>query len=149
MRRPPYQREDRGRLDVKMTPMIDVVFQLLIFFVCTASFQAMEEILPTNLRGPGLAEAQTPLDPELAELEEVLVKVILQNGRPGWLVNERPCANLAELRGVLAQLARLRADLPVILDIEPDVAIGDVVNVYDLCRLAGFKQIQFAAQAEA
>ena len=132
-----------------MTPMIDVVFLLLIFFVCTVSFQAMEETLPTNLRGTGVAEGQAPLDPELAELEEVLVKLTRDDGRVGWLVNERPCTNLAELRGVLAQLARLRADLPVILDIEPEVPIGDVVNVYDLCRLAGFKKIQFAAKAEA
>ncbi|HEX4148982.1 MAG TPA: biopolymer transporter ExbD [Pirellulales bacterium] len=149
MRRPPYQREDRGRLDVKMTPMIDVVFQLLIFFVCTVSFQAMEEVLPTHLRGAGAAEAGAPLDPELAELEEVLVKVRREGERLTWLVNERPCQNLAELRGLLGQLARLRADLPVILDVEAEVPIGDVVNVYDLCRLAGFKKIQFAAGAEA
>ena len=53
MRRPPYHRDDRGRLDVKMTPMIDVIFLLLIFFVSTASFQAAEETLPTNLSLPG------------------------------------------------------------------------------------------------
>ena len=31
--------------DVAMTPMIDVVFLLMIFFVCTASFEIVEEIL--------------------------------------------------------------------------------------------------------
>ncbi|MEA1952290.1 MAG: biopolymer transporter ExbD, partial [Planctomycetota bacterium] len=46
MRRPSYHREGRERLDVKMTPMIDVIFLLLIFFVCTASFQMLEEVLP-------------------------------------------------------------------------------------------------------
>ena len=34
---------------VQMTPMIDVVFQLLIFFICTASFAAVEELLSLSL----------------------------------------------------------------------------------------------------
>ncbi|MEO8496389.1 MAG: biopolymer transporter ExbD, partial [Planctomycetota bacterium] len=38
MRRPSIFTERREPLDVKMTPMIDVVFLLLIFFVWTASF---------------------------------------------------------------------------------------------------------------
>ena len=148
MRRPPYQREDRGRLDVKMTPMIDVVFQLLIFFVCTVSFQALEESLPTELRGTGAAEAPAPLDPELAELEEVQVRVVRRDGRLEWLVNQRPCDTIAALRSVLGQLARLRGDLNVVLDVDAEIPIGQVVRVYDLCRSAGFRKIQFAAKAE-
>ena len=40
----------RGRtsLDNMMTPMIDVVFLLLIFFLTTASFQRLEKLLPSS-----------------------------------------------------------------------------------------------------
>ena len=48
-----------------MTPMIDVIFLLLIFFVCTASFQAPEQILPTNLRLPGSLDNLPPPDEAL------------------------------------------------------------------------------------
>ena len=37
MRRPSIYNERRGDVDVKMTPMIDVVFNLLIFFLCTGN----------------------------------------------------------------------------------------------------------------
>ena len=43
-----HTRRDRS-LEVAMTPMIDVVFMLLIFFVWTASFQVAELILPSSI----------------------------------------------------------------------------------------------------
>ena len=132
-----------------MTPMIDVVFQLLIFFICTMNFQALEEILPTNLRASSGVGAQVPLDPELAELEEIVVRIVFRDGATQWLINDRPYPQLKLVRGVLAQLAQIRTDLPVILDVEADVPLGDVIDVYDVCRLAGFDKIHFAAKARA
>jgi biopolymer transport protein ExbD len=147
MRLPNYSQVDRGRLDVKMTPMIDVVFQLLIFFVCTVSFQAIEEILPTHLRAPG-GSGPVKVDPELAELEDVVIRVTHAEGRTEWLLSGRLCKQLAEVRGVLIQLVQLNARLPVIIDSGPDVPLGDVIDVYDLCRLTGFQKIHFAAHAK-
>jgi biopolymer transport protein ExbD len=43
-----YRRQRRD-LDVKMTPMIDVVFLLLVFFLWTASFRISEQVLPSNI----------------------------------------------------------------------------------------------------
>jgi biopolymer transport protein ExbD len=146
MRRPAYQREDRGRLDIRMTPMIDVVFQLLVFFVCTMSFQATEEILSTNLSLQAGAGSGQPVDPEIAELEEIVVKLLARDGRTQWLVNDRVYLRLVEVRDVLAASARIRPDLPVILDIESDVPLGDVIDVFDLCQLVGFSKVHFAAK---
>jgi biopolymer transport protein ExbD len=43
-----YHRNDNRRPDVMMTPMIDVVFLLLVFFLATASFDRLEQILPSG-----------------------------------------------------------------------------------------------------
>ncbi len=146
--RTPTHSLDRDRLDVKMTPMIDVVFLLLIFFVCTASFQALEESLPTNLSTPsGAAEVEQPLDPELEELESIVVKVRVEAGRLTWQVGEKPCSSLRQVRDALRLLAELNNKLPVILDIGGAAPMGDVVAVYDVCRLVGFQRVQFAASA--
>jgi biopolymer transport protein ExbD len=134
-------------MDVKMTPMIDVVFQLLIFFVCTVSFQALEEILPADLKAAGGVASKAEIDPELLELEELVIRVESVDGRTQWSLNGRVYASLADLRSVLRQLVEVRSDMAVILDIDPGIAMGDVIDVYDTCRMAGFERIHFAAKA--
>ena len=51
MRRPSplVSRGSETDIDSAMTPMIDVVFLLLVFFVWTASFQIVEHVMPSEL----------------------------------------------------------------------------------------------------
>jgi biopolymer transport protein ExbD len=75
---------------------------------------------------------------------------VLSGGRgPAWQVNQTPIASLAELRQTLAAIARIKRDVPVILDPSGDVPLGDVIDVFDLARLVGFEKIQFAAEGLA
>jgi biopolymer transport protein ExbD len=46
---------------------------------------------------------------------------------------------------VLGEVAQIDASLPVILDVDGQVPLGDMIDVYDLSRLVGFDRIQFAA----
>ncbi len=125
-----------------MTPMIDVVFQLLIFFLCTASFQLPEQLLPTTLPPSGSA-TYTPSQ-QVQELE--LVRITLSQPGPTLQIdlNGGPCASIAELRDRLRQLLALAA-LPAVLDIGPEVEMNHVVAVYDTCLIAGLTDIHFAA----
>jgi len=148
MRRPPYHRDDRGRLDVKMTPMIDVIFLLQIFFVSTASFRAAEEVLPANLSLPGSVSQTEPIDLELEDLDEIVVKILWRDGRAGWQINGRDLSDLGQVRAVLEAAAKVKIDLPVILDVEAEVPIEDVIDVYDVCRQIGLERIQFAASVD-
>ena len=131
-----------------MTPMIDVVFLLLIFFVCTASFQIAEEILPAGLLALGGSAVDVDIQPEV-DLERVIVKIGYREGRVAWLVNERPYENLSQVRDVLSAVAQIDAGVPVILDVEGAVPLGSVIDAYDVCRIAGFDKIQFAASAQS
>lgn len=141
----PQIHRDRRRLDVAMTPMIDVVFQLLIFFLCTASFQLPEELLPTSLQTPPSGNtAQSTIDVE-PDLERILVQATHIDGQTRWVVNERPCGSLVEFEQVLRAVVAIDPSLPVILDVSGDVPLGDMIEVYDLARLVGFERIQFAA----
>lgn len=132
-----------------MTPMIDVVFLLLIFFLCTANFQVLEELLPTNLLAQGAIAADLPPNLEVEELEEVIVKVARPGGRTTWTINDNRYTRRDEVRDVLFTLGSLESALPVLLDVDGDVPLGDVIDLYDLCRLAGFDQVQFAASVGA
>ncbi len=149
MRRPPYHRGDRDRLEVKMTPMIDVIFLLLIFFVCTANFQTPEEVLPTNLSWPGSTTDLAPIDPVEMDLGEIVVKVLWREGRVAWEINQRRYDRWDDVGAVLAGAAQIKIDLPVILDVEGSVPIENVIDVYDLCRQIGFEKIQFSVPGDA
>ena len=126
-----------------MTPMIDVVFLLLVFFVCTTDFHAVEALLPTPLKAAGATAAP----PEIEELENVVIKLGVVDGAPRWELNARVCRAPAEVRDTLARLAAIEKRLPIVLDIDGAVPLGDAIDLYDWCRLAGFEQVRFAAPA--
>lgn len=131
-----------------MTPMIDVVFLLLIYFVCTASFLPLEESLLTPLAVPTGGASAQPVDVEIEDFEPIVVRAQANDaGQVSWLIGEAPCANLAQVQATLAALYEIHSDLPIILDIGELVPLGDVVGLYDACWLAGYRKIQFATSA--
>jgi biopolymer transport protein ExbD len=141
----PDTRTSRRPGDVAMTPMIDVVFQLMIFFICTASFQMAEELLPTSLADSGGSSEAAPIEVE-PDLERIVAHATQTGGETRWTVNERACGSLAEVQQVLRAVAEIDRTLPVVLDVEGQVPLGNMIDVYDLCRLTGFEKIQFAAK---
>ncbi len=136
----------RGETQLQMTPMIDVVFLLLIFFVCTASFQAIEYVLPSEVVVSGVGDTTSVELPP--DLEQLVIDVAPRESAIPWQVNDRPCRTPGELRGVLEALVSVAADLPVILDCQPATPLGDAIDTYDLCRSLGFARVQFAAEAK-
>ncbi len=146
MKRPSIFNGSRRELEIKMTPMIDVVFLLLVFFVWTASFHAVEYLLPSSLsqkQGTGQTVNVDEPPPEI-EFEDIVVRISFTNNQPAWAVNGQPVASLAEVRSRLALVADIKIDSPVILHPDETVPVGNVIDVYDATRLAGFTQIQFA-----
>ena len=131
-----------------MTPMIDVIFLLLIFFVCTAGFQAVEEVLPTNLALPGSVDTAVEIDPLEEDLDEITVKILHRPDRPAWQVNGRNYDRLEQVGAVLRAAAEIKIDLPVILDVDAEVPIEYVIDAVDLCRQIGLRRIQFAVSSE-
>ncbi len=149
MRIPTRHAGNREQPTVGMTPMIDVIFQLLIFFICTSSFLPPERVLPTNMLLPGSTAETVPIDPIRQDLDEIVVKVLWRSGEPRWEVNSRQYARLEDVGGVLSAVAGVQVDLPVILDIDAAVPMANVIDVYDLCRRIGLQRVQFAAAAGA
>ena len=123
--------------------MIDVIFLLLIFFVCTASFQQGEELLPTNMSLPGSSTIEVAI-PDPQRLDTVRIRLTYDE-RPHWQVEGRRCDTAPDVRNLLRHLAAANRSLPVIIDADGNVPMECVIDLYDWSRLAGFDQIQFAA----
>jgi biopolymer transport protein ExbD len=126
--------------------MIDVVFVLLIFFVWTASFHAVEYVLPSSLShqlgNAAVIDSQDP--PPEAEFEDVVVRILWQDDHVVWQVNGQDVLSLDEVKNRLQLVAGIKTDAPVILHPDEEVPVGDVIDVYDISRIAGFDKIQFA-----
>ena len=148
MRYPTSLRNSRADvLQVAMTPMVDVVFMLLIFFVWTTSFHIPELVLPSSLISQQQGQGKVELDPELEDLERIVVTLGWSGARPLWTINGVPVARLGAVQERLAAVAEIRADLPVLVDPVAEVALGHVIDVYDLARQAGFETVQFATES--
>jgi biopolymer transport protein ExbD len=128
-----------------MTPMIDVVFQLLIFFVYAAALGAHELLLPADLASAGAVAAEVKsVAPEEPTQDEVWVYLTVdEQGQTRMNLNGTDYGSFAALRAVLQELAALAPESPVVLDIAGEVAAGEMIKVYDTCREAGFRAIHF------
>lgn len=127
-----------------MTPMIDVIFQLLIFFLCASAGHLSELLLPTDFAA-GAIESQQRIERE-APLGKVWVRLRHVEGRTIASVEGTDFTDFALLRNHLRAVAEIAAEVPVILDILPNVPLGDVIHAYDACRAAGFRSVHFAAE---
>ena len=126
-----------------MTPLIDVVFQLLIFFICASTGHMKELLLPTDFRVGAIGAAETP---EFEKpLGEVWIRLKRTDESTTAFLEGREFRDLSQLDATLKALAAASTDIPVILDIEGEVPLGDVIRVYDACRAAKFRFVNFAA----
>jgi biopolymer transport protein ExbD len=136
-------------MDIMMTPMIDVVFLLLIFFLTTSSFEKIEMLLPSSVTEAsdattaGTAEATT--EPSQTEVDEVIVQLKTgPQGEPQITLNEQPLSGLPELTQKLAAIRKVRRDVPVILEPTDNIATLHVIETYDTIRQIGFSSVFLA-----
>ena len=79
------QTKKPGRIELNMASMIDVVFLLLIFFMCTSAAPEIENELPTKLpRSSGERDRQEDFDPIRIRLANPQKKLALT-------IDDTPC----------------------------------------------------------
>ena len=138
------------KLGFNMTPMIDVVFLLLIFFVWTASFQIVEQILPSQMSSQlGDKPAELTEPPPEADFDNVVIKIGWNGTEPSWQLNEQDLASVDQLQENLTAISALKPDAPVILDPAGTVPLGYVIEAFDLSKLSGFEKVSFAVKGDA
>jgi biopolymer transport protein ExbD len=131
MRRRRLQEQDET--EVNLTPMLDVVFIMLIFFIVTASFVKEAGI---DVSRPDAATA------ERKERGNILV-AISESGQI-WIDKRH-----VDIRAVRANIERLAAENPqgaVVIQADENSKNGILVQVMDAARLAGVEQVSIAAE---
>jgi biopolymer transport protein ExbD len=133
-----------------MTPMIDVVFLLLVFFVWTSSFETPEFDLPSAIAEPPTGEAQTSTDqpPPTEPFDEIVVRLSNQGATETIQLNGETVDDLGQLKQRLTEIIALGVQPPVIVDPDDTITMNKAVQVYDVARSAGADRVLFAAQPD-
>ncbi|WP_455210354.1 ExbD/TolR family protein [Kaarinaea lacus] len=121
--------------DVNITPLIDVVFLLLIFFMVSTTFERESEIEVT------LPEAAID-----APVEEEFVIEVTINSQGTYFVNGQRVINTqtSTLKQAMLKVAEGRQDPPIILSADANATHQAVVRVMDAARQLGFVHLSFA-----
>ena len=120
--------------EVDLTPMLDVVFIMLIFFIVTASF--IKEV------GLDLDRPEGGATKTLAENENIFIEI----SNEGVIKIDR---RIVDIRAVRPNIERLHAERPsgaVVVAPASASLNGILVQVMDQARLAGVPNISLAAE---
>ena len=110
----------RESLTLDMTPLVDVVFLLLIFFLVTSVFKKDELALLLNL-------------PEGKEGGKMVEKkeAIIEMGKDSLAINNR----IVDFESLDKELASIRnKDQPIIVRIDEKVEYGRIIKLFDLLK---------------
>ncbi len=128
-------RRKKEESEINLTPMLDVTFIMLIFFIVTASFVKESGV---DVNRPGAATA------ERKERGNILV-AITESGQI-WIDRRQ-----VDIRAVRANIERMHAENPqgtVIIQADENSKNGLVVKVMDAARQAGVAEVSLAASVE-
>ena len=130
----------RSRPDIQMSPLIDVIFLLLIFYAVTTQFVTDERL---KLQLP---EAKTAEDAGVGREDAPPVVIVAADGTV-WI--DDVIVPEDELEGQIRQIVDRAPDGAIILKGDKDADYGVVVHVLDIARSVGAKGIQMSAERPA
>ena len=107
----------RELIAMDLTPLIDVIFILLIFFIVTSEFKKNETIL--NLSLPNSASTQ-----KLVKKEDIIIEI-----SPKFLAYNAKKLTFEELR---INLARVKKNTSLVLKIDKEVKYERVIRLLDI-----------------
>ena len=131
-----FTRQRKEALAVNLTPLIDVVFLLLIFFMVSTSFTDLSELV-VNL--PEADGEQRQAETKGLELVITASEEVILNGVP-FPADEK------NLRLILVEKAGSRRDIPISIIADADTRHAMVVMSMDTVSQLGFKQLSIGTQ---
>ena len=138
---------NKNGLTINITPLIDVVFILLIFFAVTTSF-----ITTTAIK----VDLPKALGDQMAEKKEVVVEIAYNNGGIAVTVNGSLIPGKKELETVFKDLEQKFIQegaepktVMVVINADARVEHGEVVNIIDTARTYNFAKFGIGVTSTA
>ena len=134
-----------------MTPMIDVVFLLLVFFICASVGSTADKLLPAELNGNSTSSIKAVATVEPEEWEHPPVQIRIEPSAVGSnpiavFLDEQPLPGIEVLSRRLTLLGSADPSIRIILNVNDDVEVQQFILVYDLCQKLKFDNVSFAVR---
>ena len=129
------KRRKRTNVGIPLTPLIDIVFLLLIYFLLTTNF-LVEEGINVNLP---TAQASSP---------QVKTEIIVCVDRRGKTYLADQEASLRALFTLIKQQIGSDAERPVVIRADREVVLNAAVRVMDVVRAAGATRLSLSTERE-
>lgn len=130
-----FRRQSREELNVNLTPLIDVVFLLLIFFMVSTTFTRETQLSIDLPEATGLARDEVDKQIEIMIDEQGNYRV---NGRP--LVD----VQMRTLQAAIYKIAEGDTTLPMVISADAQAAHQAVVQAMDAAGQMGFSRLSIA-----
>ena len=135
-----FRSTERDSPEISLTPLIDVVFLLLIFFMVSTTFEQHSEL------GIELPDASA----DASARDDAVIDVVI-DAEGNVYVEGRPLTDprLEPLQRALAEAAAGLDSPPVVIGADARTPHQSVVTVMDAARRAGLYRLTFAARRSA
>ncbi|MFC1510741.1 ExbD/TolR family protein [Candidatus Omnitrophota bacterium] len=121
-----------GKEQLDIAPLIDVIFQLLIFFMLSSSFTFQSSI---NVKLPKAVTS------DVMKEKNVIITITNENI---IYFNEK----IVSPKELEKKLADVNKELPLLIKSDRRASVGRIVDVWDLCRELGIERINIATTQE-
>jgi biopolymer transport protein ExbD len=120
--------KEKRKLNINLTPLIDVLFILIIFFSVSSTF----------LEQPGI---ELDLPKAISSKAHTTQKIIIYIDKEGNIFLNDNIVSLNNLKAEIKKLANLQKDQSIVLKADEAVHHGLVIHVMDLLRQQGIYKI--------
>ena len=131
-------RRNRINSNVDMTPMIDIVFQLIVFFLVSTTFAVVPGIklnLPQSRTAEGTSVQGITIYAE-------------KNGVMFFNDTEVSMNNIREQLKQIKKRKKKKEEFPVSLQADDEVTNGTIVKIFDIIRENGYSVINLRTKTE-
>lgn len=120
-------------LQIDMAPLIDVIFQLLIFFMLSSSFTFQSGI---NVKLPKAVTS------DVIKEENMIITITSENVT---YLNDKVITQ-KELENILTK-PNIK-NLPILIKADRRASFGRIIDIWDLCRNNGIERVNIATNQE-